>query len=61
MKQLNEISSYPCLIKRLPSVGILGREKEPGVGKLGWHGDFDTGFERNISFKIPCAAFLNLF
>ena len=47
---------------RLASVGILGKEREPGVGKLGWHGNFVTGFERNIiSFKIPCACFLNFF
>ena len=44
---------------RLASIGILRKEREPGVGKLGWHGNFDTGFERNISFKIPCACFLN--
>ena len=44
----------------LASVGILGKEREPGVGELGWHGNFDTGFERRISFKIPCAGFLNL-
>ena len=43
------------------SVGILGEEREPGLGKLGWHGSFDTGFESNISFKIPCTGFLNLF
>ena len=46
---------------RIASVGILEKEREPGVGKLGWHGNFDTGFERNISFKIPCAVFLNFF
>ena len=32
---------------RLASVSILGKEREPGVSKLGWHGNFDTGFERN--------------
>ena len=41
---------------RLASIGILRKEREPGVGKLGWHGNFDTGFERNISFKIPSVA-----
>ena len=48
---------------RLASVGILGKEREPGVGKLGWHGNFGTGFKRNtvISFKTPCAGFLNFF
>ena len=45
------------------SVGIKGKEREPGVGKLGWHGNFNTGFEKNtvISFKIPFAGFLNFF
>ena len=42
----------------LASTGSLGKEREPGVNKLGCHGNFDTGFERNILFKIPCAAFL---
>ena len=33
---------------RVASVGILGKEREPGVGKLaGWHGNFYTGFEKN--------------
>ena len=36
------------ILTRLASVGILGKEREPGVGKLGWHGNFDTGFERNV-------------
>ena len=38
---------YITLINKLPSVGILRKEREPGVGKLGWHGNFDTGFGRN--------------
>ena len=25
-------------LSRLASVGILGKEREPGVGKLGWQG-----------------------
>ena len=37
---------------RLANVGILGKEREPGVGNLGWHGNFDTGFERYIYFVI---------
>ena len=37
-------------ILRLASAGILGKEREPGVGKLGWNGNFDAGFERNIYF-----------
>ena len=51
-------------ISRLASVGILGKEREPGVGKLDWHGNFGTRFEMNyfvISFKIPCVGFLNFF
>ena len=38
--------SLSSSIYRLASVGILGKERETGVGKLGWHGNFDTGFER---------------
>ena len=47
------------VIYRLASVGILGKEREPGIGKLGWHGNFDTGFERNtvISFKNTVISF----
>ena len=45
---INYLASYnQHLEKKLASVGILGKEREPGVGKLGWHGDIDTGFERN--------------
>ena len=32
---------------RLACAGILGKERKPGVGKLGWHGNFDMGFEWN--------------
>ena len=47
---------------RLASVGLLGKERELRVGKLGWHGNFDTGFERNtISFKNPMCGFFELF
>ena len=28
---------------RLARIGILGKESEPGVRKLGWHGNFYTG------------------
>ena len=55
-----------CLI-RLASVGTLGkeREREPRVGKLVWHGNFDTGFERNtlISYFVqnPVCGFFNFF
>ena len=31
-------------VHRLANVGILGKEGEPGVGKLGWHGKFDIHF-----------------
>ena len=47
---------------RLASVGILGRERESGVRKLGWHGNFDKGFEINTMLpcsKFSCAGFLN--
>ena len=36
---------------RLASVGIQGKERAQEVGKLGWHGNFDTGFERNTLFR----------
>ena len=49
------------LYSRLASVGILGKEREAGVGKLGWHGNFDTDLKGVISFKIPWAGFLNFF
>ena len=51
--------NHSIIFLRLASVGILGKEREPGVGKLGWHGNF----ERNTvtSFKIPCAGFFELF
>ena len=35
---------------RLVSVGILEKERELGIGKLGWHGNFDMGFERNTDY-----------
>ena len=41
-------------LPRLASVGILGREREPGVGKLGWNGNFIRDL-KGISIKIPCA------
>ena len=30
---------YDYELVRLASVGILRKEREPGVGKLGWHGN----------------------
>ena len=56
----HELNGLPKEI-RLASVGILEKEREPGVGKLGCHGNFDTGIEKNILFKIPCVGFLNFF
>ena len=51
---------YSKGVLRLASVGILGKVREPGVGKLDWHGN--TGFEKNNSFKIHCVGFfLNFF
>ena len=40
----------------------LGKEREQGVGKLGWHGNFDTGFERNNSkvFNLELKIFCKL-
>ena len=46
---------------RLASVGILGKEREPGVGKLGWHGNFDLEFERTTFVQKGFAGFLNFF
>ena len=40
-------ATYITLINKLASVRILRKEREPGVGKLGWHGNFDTGFGKN--------------
>ena len=34
------------IIDRLVSVGIPRKERKQGVGKLGWHGNFDTRFKR---------------
>ena len=42
---------------RLATVSILGKERKPGVGKLGWNGNFDTEFERNTVsdfFELFC-------
>ena len=38
---------YYLSLIRLESLSILVRERELGVSKLGWHGNFDTGFEKN--------------
>ena len=32
----------------LASVGILGKERQAGVGNLGWDEDFDTGFQNLV-------------
>ena len=42
---------------RLASPGILGGERELGVGKLGWHGNFDTRFKINIVLNPVCVFF----
>ena len=34
------------------SAGILGKEREPGVAKLDWHGNFDTEFDKEYYFVI---------
>ena len=47
--QNQHVSRFYC---RLASVGILGKEREPGVGKLRWHGSFYTGFKGKIYFVI---------
>ena len=49
------------LYSRLASVGILGKEREAGVGKLGCHGNFDTDLKGVISFKIPWAGNSEIF
>ena len=45
------------VVDRLASVGILGKEREPGVGKLGWYGNFDTGFETLFRSKSRVRIF----
>ena len=56
----NSCSLLPLHCTELASVGILEKEREPGVGKLGWHGNFDTGFESNV-FQNPVCGFFELF
>ena len=48
-----------CEFSRLASVSILGKEREPRVGNLGLHADFDTGFEM-IHLKSRVRYFLNI-
>ena len=58
--QYLELRLMTVLHCRLASVGILRKEREPGTGKLGRHGNFDKGFERNtILSKSRVRAFLN--
>ena len=47
------------MVHRLASVGILGKEREPGVGKLGWH-YYDTGFERKYFVQNPVCGFFEI-
>ena len=56
MKWGKNLINTQQLKTRLVSVDILGKEREPGVGKLGWHGNLDTGFVQN-----PVCGFLNFF
>ena len=54
-KSLNNINSSlrtQGACGRLVIIGIIGKERDPGVGKLGWHGNFDMGFERNICYFV---------
>ena len=55
--RISLLESENQCITRLPNVGILGKEREPRVGKLGLHGNFDTGFERNIVQNPVCGFF----
>ena len=43
---------FRSILSRLARIAILGKEREPRVGKLGWHGNFDTGFERNTRVRV---------
>ena len=47
-------------LTRLASVGILGKEREPGVGKLGWHGDL-KGILFRYFVQNPVCGFFELF
>ena len=58
MSQFQTLNLEHC---GLASVGILGKEREPGVGKLGWHGNFDTGCGRNYFVQNPVCEFFELF
>ena len=49
------------VISRLASIGTLGKEKEPGVGKLGWHWNFDTGFKWNIKELFRSKSHVRVF
>ena len=42
---------------RLASDGILGKEREPEVGSLGWQENFDTGFESYFVQNPVCRFF----
>ena len=46
-----------CKTNRLASVGILGKEREPEVGSLGWQENFDTGFESYFVQNPVCRFF----
>ena len=48
---------FIIILPRLVSIGNLGKERELGVGKLGWHGNFDTGYERLFRSKSRVRVF----
>ena len=52
-------TSVPSAFKLNQQASVFQEQKE-NREQATRHGNFDTGFERNISFKIPCAGFLNL-
>ena len=58
-----KFSSLRCPLRDQTSERrYLGKEREPGVGKLGWHGNFHTGFDRNsFLFRSKSRTFLNFF
>ena len=52
--------SFSLILSWLANVSILGIKREPVVGKLGCHGHFDTGFERNYFVQDPVCGFFEL-
>ena len=58
-----EIMSVGDKISRLASIGIIRKEREQGIGKLGLHGNFDTGIWKEYSYFVqnPVCGFYNFF